>query len=516
MESLRMHVLLAVACASDRRRFVEYLRDSDSLHLTVETVGSLARCLEVLAEETFDVVVYDTEQPDVPSELGAVERLLECEPDLPVVILASDAGVDPLRARFAERRTLEVIAKSEIVRGVLSASFIRVAAAAGRLPQSDSLTAAISDDPEAILARGLAHDFNNLLGVIAANVEMARTSEGDWLDEALESIGEARSLARQLLAVREQRGAMMEELDPAALLRGTLRLLRAALGPEVATTLRLEEGAPAIMGDRLQLSRVLTNLLLNARDAVLERPATRDSRDDARSISLSLRSVRSKGGPWVEIEIEDNGPGISREKVVRIFEPFFTTKGERGGSGLGLATCRRIVAEHGGELTVNSVEGEGTRFRILLPAVVPPRPRKTSCLTSVPAAPSEEAPTVLLVDDEHRVVRVLALALEREGYRVLTATTGEDALWLAESGPVDAVLLDVCMPGIDGWGALAALRGSGVGAPVVLMSGVPLEDEPRAAEADAILAKPFSIAEMLATVSAVTQPSREQFLSLAS
>ena len=512
MESVRMHVLLAVARADDRRRFVEYLRESDSLHLTVETVGSLARCVDVLREASFDAVIFDTDRPDATDEAAAVCRLLEAAPAVPAVILASDIGARGLDACLDVGASVEVIAKSEVAFGVLSAAILRVTSGAGRVYEVGRAAAARALDADTLLARGLAHDFNNLLGIIAANVEMARTSAGDWLDEALETIGEARSLARQLLTVREHRTAAMAPLDAGDLLRGTLRLLRASLSPTVATTLRVDDGVHEITGDRVQLSRVLTNLLLNARDAVLERRDVDALEDYVPEIVLSLTTRSGDGRPWIDIAIEDNGPGISREQVVRIFEPFFTTKGARGGSGLGLATCRRIVAAHGGELSVNTVEGEGTRFLISLPAVVAPPPRRTSGLMPVAAS---GAPTVLLVDDEHRVVRVLALALEREGYRVLTATSAEDALRLADSGPIDAVLLDVWMPGVDGWRTLADLRASGIGAPVILMSGVPLEDDLRSRQAAALLNKPFSIAELVAAVRGVVSQPEPVALPLA-
>jgi len=512
MESVRMHVLLAVANASDRRRFVEYLRESGSLHLTVETVGSLARCLQVLGEAAFDVVIFDTDRADGPGEAEAVRSLVEAAPGVPAIILASDIGATGLETSLEVPANVEVIAKRDVAFGVLSPAILRVTAAAGRVHEIGSQAEAIPADAEALMARGLAHDFNNLLGIIAANVEMARTSAGDWLDEALETIGEARSLARQLLTVRERRSVSMEQVDAGELLRSTLRLLRASLGPEVGTTLRLEPGSHPVHGDRVQLSRVLTNLLLNARDAVLERCAG-PVEGYTPEIVLTLTSRNAGGRAWVDIAIEDNGSGISREKVVRIFEPFFTTKGARGGSGLGLATCRRIVAEHGGELSVSSVEGEGTRFLISLPALVTPPPRRAARFAPVTGG---STPTVLLVDDEHRVVRVLALALEREGYRVLTATSAGDALRLAESGPVDAVLLDVWMPGIDGWQTLADLRAAGIGAPVILMSGVPLEDDLRSLQAAALLSKPFSITELVAAVEEVVGTPEPVVLPLAS
>ena len=512
MDSARMHVLLAVARASDRRRFVEYLRESDSLHLTVETVGSLARCLETLAESPFDAVVLDTDLPDAPSEIEAMQRLLDCAGDVPAIILGTDAEAAHLAAALDSRPGVEVLPKSIVVLGVLSPAIVRVAAASGR-PRAMLSSTRRAAEAEALVARGLAHDFNNLLGVIAANVEMARTSEGDWLDEALETIGEARSLARQLLTVRERRAVAMERLNASDLLRGTLRLLRASLSPAVATTVQIEGGAPDVTGDRVQLSRVLTNLLLNARDAVLERSGHDAGDGYVPEIALRLGSRTDATGSWVDIAIEDNGPGISREKVVRIFEPFFTTKGAHGGSGLGLATCRRIVAEHGGDLTVTTIEGEGTRFLVSLPALMVPPPRDASDVT--PNAEANGA-TVLLVDDEHRVVRVLALALEREGYRVLTATSAADALRLTESGHVDAVLLDVWMPHVDGWQTLTRLRAGGFDAPVVLMSGFPLDTDPRARDAAAVLAKPFTIAELVSTVGSAVSASISAPVAIAS
>jgi two-component system cell cycle sensor histidine kinase/response regulator CckA len=246
-----------------------------------------------------------------------------------------------------------------------------------------------------------------------------------------------------------------------------------------------------VLGDRGQLSQIVLNLVTNADEAIDDVGTVRITvtTKEASEVDLTtyVISTEPRPGPFALIEVQDDGAGMTVEQRQRIFDPFFTTKFE--GRGLGLAAVFGSVHAHGGALSVRSEEGHGTTMQVLLPlsegdVYVP--------VAEPPRKPAREAHgTILVVDDEELLIRLCRRVLEREGWTVVTASDGEEALRQSRAHPeLVLVLLDFTMPKLDGHEVIRELRRIDPALPIVLMSGQgPLKDQ--GVEPNAFLAKPF-------------------------
>jgi CheY-like chemotaxis protein len=257
-----------------------------------------------------------------------------------------------------------------------------------------------------------------------------------------------------------------------------------------------------VIGNATQLHQVLLNLCVNARDAM---PGGGELTLAADNVELDADEAREipNGAPgrFVMLIVSDTGSGIAPETLPRIFEPFFTTKPVGQGTGLGLSTMARIVSQHGGFVNVKSEPGRGSTFEVYLP-----------CATTAPAAdttrlfpaeqPRSSSELILVVDDERAVREMVSLGLTSQGYRVLTAANGADAVALFErqATEVRLVLLDTDMPVLNGKGTIPLLRACAPAVPIVLMSGQ--MDALSTTEALPKLVKPFQLDELLRTVAA--------------
>ncbi len=334
------------------------------------------------------------------------------------------------------------------------------------------------------LAGGVAHDFNNVLSSIGLRVEdlLARHPLGDpayaSLSEIHEGVNRAAALVFQLLTFSRQAPIKREVLDLGEALINLEVWLRRLLRETVTLHTDYAADAPLIHVDRGQLEMAVMNLVVNARDALKERGGGAIRLSAARIGPAQAAALGCPGAPAGDlalIEVSDNGPGIPPAVIDRIFEPFFTTKALGEGTGLGLATVLGAVEQSGGWITAQSPPGEGARFRIFLPVhaprlILPPRP----------AAPARPPPRdlsghgrILFVEDEDLVRDIAAKLLRAQGYEVVEARDGEEALALieAEPGRIDLMISDVSMPGMDGPALLAAARPHLAGAPVLFISG---------------------------------------------
>jgi two-component system cell cycle sensor histidine kinase/response regulator CckA len=428
----------------------------------------------------------------------------------------------PLRlaGKFAPAAALEVGCEAmRDAAGGAAALLLRVGGAGG--PAGDEGEGPGGLPEVGRLAGGVAHDFNNLLTAILGDAEavLARTSDPASvaeLQQILDSAARGAALVRQLMAY-----ARRQTLEPRAvalneLVRGGEGLLRRLLGEGVRLDLALEEPARLVKVDAGQFDQVLLNLAVNAREAMAGQGTLRVSTTHA-----ALLQPRSEGGAtippgrWVVLDVADSGQGIPPEVLPRIFEPFFTTRRDRGGTGLGLATVLGIVRQSGGHITVETVAGQGTTFRIWLPrhegpAEPPPALPPPAADAAPPAAP---ALPVLLVEDESAIRRLSERALRRAGYEVQIAENGEEALALLESAAAAPCVLvsDVAMPGMDGLELARRARARFPGLPVVLVSGYAEAalgaDLP--AERIRFLAKPYRPQELVALVGAAVAAAPE-------
>ena len=357
------------------------------------------------------------------------------------------------------------------------------------------------------LAGGIAHDFANILTTIVGFAELAYDDmEGNEqgrqdLQEVLHAARSATRLTNQLHTL-----SLSGPVDPATIdLRGALlgleNILRQTVGGEIELTMVLPERETNVILDPSQLDQLLLNLAVNARDAMAE--------GGKLTIEMFTDDVDSPAGKrnsdHAVIRVADTGVGIPPELLSRVHEPFFSTKGERG-TGLGLATCCRIVEQAGGTIEIASNREKGTTFDIRLPLASPGAKIRQSSGTTGAAVSADSA--VLLIEDQPRLLRLLSALFQRAGYRVYPAHTAEEALSLVgkTSGPPTAIVADVVLPGMNGIDLLARLRGRLPELPAVLMSGYPdhaLVANVQLDEDTRFLLKPFSGAKLLALLADV-------------
>jgi CheY-like chemotaxis protein len=327
------------------------------------------------------------------------------------------------------------------------------------------------------------------------------------LDEIQKAGWRAADLTRQLLAFGRRQMLQPRLLDLNDVIRDTAGLLRRLVNEHVRVVLNLEDGLPPLEADPSQLVQVLLNLAANARDAM---PDGGELRITTARVDLSeegsLRAGTSGPGAHLALRVQDTGVGIEESQQALIFEPFFTTKGVGKGTGLGLATVYGIVKQSGGAVSVRSRPGEGTTFTVFMPAVVdgvvtavePEKPRQHDA--------DSGSETVLLVEDEPSVRRLLARVLGRAGYHVLEASNGLQALEVenAFDGPIEAVITDVIMPEMGGVELVRVLQRSRPGLTVLFVSGYTRgEVMDGIASADSrcvFMAKPFSPEQLVSAL----------------
>lgn len=335
----------------------------------------------------------------------------------------------------------------------------------------------------AVMAGGVAHDFNNLLCGVVGNAEIAQRKVPPdapalllhCLGEILNFAGEAAQLSKQMLAYAGKRSLAIEALQINAELTSALRLLHATVASKARLVLDLADGLPEVAADGFQLRQVVTNLVLNALDAMDGRRGVLTLRTE----HLRLEAEQAKRyslepGDYVKLAVEDTGPGIAMEARERLFEPFFSTKAP--GRGMGLAAAAGIVRTHRGWLGVDGTSEQGTRFGMVLPVARASTPRRKSA--PVPSITPLGTRNILLIDDEPAVRVVTGRLLNELGHRVMTADSGRRGLEIFSKQPdaIDLVVLDLTMPETPGEQILEELRLVRGDVPVVITSGFQAQD----------------------------------------
>ena len=329
------------------------------------------------------------------------------------------------------------------------------------------------------LAGGVAHDFNNLLTTITGFAELATAQlpadspvRAD-LHEIRRAVDRAAELVRQLLAFSRQQVLRPEVLELNDLVRESWDSLRQLVGPKVEMVPRLSPAAAWVSVDPAQLHQILIHLALNARDAM--------PRGGQLTVETSLARLQGdesggafevRPGAYVMLVVHDSGVGMSADVLRHVFEPFFTTKELGRGSGLGLSTVYGIVKQSQGYIWADSQSSRGSTFRIYLPAAASAAAEAEPPL-AVQARGAEPHETVLLVEDEDAVRSLVRQVLAAEGYRVLTAGDGDEALRMAsEHGRgIDLLLTDLVMPGMTGRELALQLQPQHPETRVLFMSG---------------------------------------------
>ncbi|MBN1419660.1 MAG: PAS domain S-box protein [Planctomycetes bacterium] len=360
------------------------------------------------------------------------------------------------------------------------------------------------------LAGGVAHDFNNLLASIMASASVLQAklpgpdAGGEDVEAILAAADRAAALTRQLLAFSRQQVLAREVFDLNGSIRHLDLVLRRVLPDRIALDLRLAPEPCPIEADRSQISQVLMNLVVNARDAI---EAEGEIAISTESIEFGDIQPGNIGpGRYVRLSVSDTGKGIEAGDRERIFEPFFTTKPRGQGTGLGLSTVYGIVDQHGGRIEVESESGRGTTFRVDLRRTDRPVPGDASPLEDAAAAPGGNE-TILIVEDERAIRETFARGLRALGYVVLSAGTGAEAVRLAgeHDGAIDLIVSDVVLPDAAGPRIADAIRRERPGARILYISGNPEGFFERRSDGvgEGFLAKPFPFTDLARRIRAM-------------
>jgi two-component system cell cycle sensor histidine kinase/response regulator CckA len=362
------------------------------------------------------------------------------------------------------------------------------------------------------LAGGVAHDMNNALNAIIAFADLALQGAGD--NEGLcEDIGEIRTAAeraagitRRLLAFSRRQVLQPQIVALNTIVSSVDNMLRRLIGDQITVSLRLATDAGKVKTDPSQIEQVIINLALNARDAM----------PDGGRLTIETEAVRLdseipsvfepiRPGEYAVLRVFDSGCGMSPEVLAQAFEPFFTTKDLSRGSGLGLPVVYGIVKQSGGQIRVSSEVGKGTRVEIFLARAQE---------TPIPVVSTSQLlgnETILLVEDEDLVRKVVARILERAGYRVLVAANGAEAVAIGEASriPIDALVTDVVMPGIGGKELATRMAAQFPDMKILFMTGYTEDDFLRNGILDqgrAIMLKPFAPEDLLRRLREILTP----------
>jgi two-component system, cell cycle sensor histidine kinase and response regulator CckA len=370
------------------------------------------------------------------------------------------------------------------------------------------------------LAGGVAHDFNNILTAIIGHCDLMlmRHTPGDSDYDEIQQIkansNRAAALTRQLLAFSRQQTLRPQVLQLPDVVSDVGNLLKRLLGENIRLEVSHGRNLGAVRADPGQLEQVIVNLVVNARDAMVEGGTV-----SIRTFGFQAAQVREMKndfmpiGDYTGLSVSDTGIGIPKELLSKIFEPFYTTKEVGKGTGLGLSTVYGIVKQSGGFIFADSTVGKGTTFTIYLPVYAAEAEENARPVVRKKGTTETWGTgTILLVEDEDMVRSVAERALVRQGYTVITANDGEQGLArLAQAGKIDLLISDVVMPGMDGPAMVRAARANNPSLPVLFMSGYAEEQLRKSIDIDnvAFLPKPFSVTQLAEAARDVLSAARE-------
>jgi signal transduction histidine kinase/CheY-like chemotaxis protein len=451
----------------------------------------------------------------VHPELGSVRISLRRVPGYPALIALGRSEVAILgvwRAKAWKNvlRTFVITALAALLLLAFLRELARHERVTAQLHQSQKLEAL------GTLAGGIAHDFNNVLGAVLGYGELAiqhapaGSAQRRYLDNIIVAANRARELVARILAFSRPGVGRPRPVSLQRLLGEVRELTCATLPPDVVLELSVPPVPLVASGDPSQLHQMLANLVSNAVQAVsgggrVVLRATAAEITEPRDCSVG----RLQCGRYARIDVYDSGTGMTSEQLERIFEPFFTTKPLGAGTGLGLSLVHGIILDHGAALEIDSHPGTGTTFTVYLPlsdreAVPEPEPV---------SAPPGKGETILVVDDEERLVHLAEEVLAGLGYEPVGSTGAEQALQLFRAAPqrFDAVLTDAIMPEMSGTELIAEIRRIRPQLPAILLSGYggpDLQAQARSVGAQAILTKPLTAAELAECLAAVLARAR--------
>jgi signal transduction histidine kinase len=523
LESTPLRVLIVEDSEEDVDLIVLELKRGgyDPEFRRVDTAEGLLRAL---AEKPWDLVLSDFSMPQF-SVSEALALLRQQEADLPFVIVSAtigeEAAVEAMKAGahdYVLKHRLGRLVPA--VRRELRESVVRCE----RRALEEQLRRAQKLESLGLLAGGVAHDFNNLLTGIMGNaslvMETAYLDSGvrGMLQDIIRASERAADLTRQLLAYAGKGRFVVERVDASAVVRDISELIRASVPRTVELSLELHPDLPPLEGDPTQIQQLVMNLILNAVEATGERPGRVRVSTGIRDIGQSETATQFRPDPlppgrYIKIQVADNGCGMSEAVKAQIFDPFFTTKFT--GRGLGLSAALGIVRGHKGAIAVESAEGAGSTFNVLMPAIAVLAEPKDPGGVVIAAAVETGAGVILIVDDEDLVRRAARATLEHFGYTVFEAADGRDGadLFSRLHDRISAVLLDLTMPRMDGHAVWQYIRRIRPDMTIVISSGFEESDVMRQFTDDPgllFLKKPFTAAALGRKIGAALERKKKQ------
>ena len=499
--------VLLVKAEGDRRARIEALL-AEVPRFGVFTARDLAEAVEIVERGSPQVVLLELDLPDSQG-LDTLERLRGIAPRVPMVVL-TPALNDRLPTAVLAAGAQDCLEEAELSAELLGRS-LRYAVArerlAGQVRASRSRAAQLGKgEGVARLAGGLAHDFNDQLTVIESSAALllrdtpATSPQHEELAAILGAARRAGQLTSQLLALSRGRAPGQTAVDATAIAAGMDALLGRLVGPGVRLEVHVAPGPLLVPGAPGQLEHVLSQLVAHAREAVGEQG----------HIALTVRAAEAEDQPLFDelglspsaahvlIAVEHDGRGLDEIGQRRLFEPYFRPEGFS--SGIGLAAAQAIVTQFGGRIALESAEGGGTTFWILLPQAAPlpaPSPEPAFLATRL-------GRTVLVVEDEGMVRRSVRRILEQSGFEVVEAASGSEALAVGRDrgDDIGLVITDVLMPDMNGVETARALTPYCRGAPVLFVSGQGdgAVEGARLDVRSAFIAKPFNPDDLVARV----------------
>ena len=482
---------------------------------TVDWVADLPAALRALDARRHDVCAVE-HQLDAAHD-GALTKAAKAAGISPIALLAGPRGL-AVEAEVLDGGAADFLWKEELSAPLVETVIRHALDVRDRARLERQLHLAQRMETVGRLAGGVAHEFNNILtaivgfGTLIAEDVPADAATSGHVREILRGAERAGTLTRDLLAFSRRQVLRPAPVDLAEVVEHLARMLRGVLGSQIDLQVRCAADVPRILADRAQIEQAITNLAINARDAMPAGGRLYIELDEATLDAQYCEAhVSAAPGRHVRLCVSDTGTGIPRELLPRIFEPFFTTRNPAMASGLGLSTTYGIVKQSGGNIWVYSEPGLGTTFKLYFPvqsgATLPEAQR---------VAPGRErlrgTETILLVDDTDPVRRLARDVLSGAGYRVLEAGGADEALQLAgaQASSIDLLVTDVVMPGHSGMELADRLRTSRSNVRVLYISGYTDAAIVRGgllAENAAFLQKPFTPDDLLRKVRQVLEPA---------
>jgi PAS domain S-box-containing protein len=370
------------------------------------------------------------------------------------------------------------------------------------------------------LAAGIAHDFNNIVATIVLYAQMTARMQDlpDRVHERMLTINQqaqhATNLIRQILDFSRRSPLERRPFDLLPFLKEQVKMLERILPESIAIKLHHGPDEYTINADPTRMQQMVTNLAVNARDAM---PEGGEFHIELKRIEIKYRREaplpEMPTGEWVQVTVSDTGTGIPPDALPHIFDPFFTTKESDKGSGLGLAQVHGIVGQHGGHITVDTRRSKGTTFTIYLPTL-PAHPSELSALERE-SFPKGQGETILIIEDNAAAREALGESLVLLNYRVMEARNGQEGLVILEqhSAEIALVLSDVVMPKMGGIALFHALKEQGLKVPMVMMTGHPMEKELDNLQAQGLsgwLLKPTNLEELAIALSQALKEASSQ------